>query len=528
MGKKIKKGTKGEATLYMPRSKAIRKLQLTLKDFRRLCILKGVYPREPRKKLAGRNKTYYHTKDINYLAHEKILQKFKDMKLAVKKYKKYMRKDNPEKAQRFKENMPTYTLNHLVKERYPTFADALRDLDDPLCLVNLFAVFQAHKLFDIPNDRVQQCAKLAKEFDLYIIKSRSLRKVFLSIKGIYYQADIQGQTVTWIVPYHFTQKLPAEVDYRVMLTFLEFYETMLKFINFKLYSSLSLKYPPKINVELEANLDSLSYSTLLVENKENTIETEIQNEKYRISDEFNKDETVQQMNNKYSNAHANLFEGLVFFCNREVPRYSLEFVILSFGGQVLYDTDSVDITDKRITHVITDRDIKFVQVLPNREYIQPQWVYDTVNNKVLLPIQDYAPGKALPPHLSPFVEGKEDGGYKPERQVQLEKIRGEAIEEEEEQEQQTVPKRKPERDGDEEEDEEDEEEEGYDAAKELDRLKKNKKSQEAEMKKLGESMMTKGKKKMYNMIQNGKEKQQAKASVLTAKREKLKKVKGQK
>jgi len=146
----------------------------------------------------------------------------------------------------------------------------------------------------------------------------------------------------------------------------------------------------------------------------------------------------------------------------------------------------------------------------------------------LLPIQDYAPGKALPPHLSPFVEGKEDGGYKPERQVQLEKIRGEAIEEEEEQEQQTVPKRKPERDGDEEEDEEDEEEEGYDAAKELDRLKKNKKSQEAEMKKLGESMMTKGKKKMYNMIQNGKEKQQAKASVLTAKREKLKKVKGQK
>ena len=254
MGKKIEKGKKGEATQYIPRSKAIRKLQLTLKDFRRLCILKGVYPREPNKKLQGRNKTYYHAKDINYLAHEKILQKFKEIKLAIKKYKKYMRKDDPEKAKKIKENLPTYSLNHLVKERYPTFPDALRDLDDPLCLVNLFGTFQAHKLFSIPSERAVKCARLAKEFNFYVIKSRSLRKVFLSIKGIYYQADIQGQAVTWIVPYQFTQKLPADVDYKVMLTFLEFYETMLKFTNFKLYSSINLKYPPQINVELEENL----------------------------------------------------------------------------------------------------------------------------------------------------------------------------------------------------------------------------------------------------------------------------------
>jgi len=350
----------------MPRAKAIRKLHLSLKDFRRLCILKGVYPREPNKKLQGRNKTYYHTKDINYLAHEKILDKFREMKIAMKKYKKYMRKDDPEKAKRFKENMPTYTLNHLVKERYPTFVDAIRDLDDPLCLINLFAVFQAHKLFDIPNDRVQTCMKLAKEFDLYVIKSRSLRKVFLSIKGIYYQAEIQGQTVTWIVPYHFTQKLPADVDYKVMLTFLEFYETMVKFVNFKLYSSLNLKYPPVVNTQLEANLDSFSYSTMTVENKENSIETEIQNEKYRISDEFSKDETVKQMKDKYESESVNLFEGLVFFCNREVPRYSLEFVILAFGGKVLWDTDNVDISNKTITHVLTDRDPKFLKMLPNR------------------------------------------------------------------------------------------------------------------------------------------------------------------
>lgn len=32
-------------------------------------------------------------------------------------------------------------------------------------------------------------------------------QVFLSIKGIYYQADIHGQTVTWITPYQFSQEV---------------------------------------------------------------------------------------------------------------------------------------------------------------------------------------------------------------------------------------------------------------------------------------------------------------------------------
>ena len=68
------------------------------------------------------------------------------------------------------------------------------------------------------------------------------------------------------------------------------------------------------------------------------------------------------INEKYQNENGNLFEGLVFFCSREVPRYSLEFVILAFGGEVLWETDTIDITNKKITHVITDRDPKFIKM----------------------------------------------------------------------------------------------------------------------------------------------------------------------
>lgn len=45
--------------------------------------------------------------------------------------------------------------------------------------------------------------------------------------------------------------LPADVDYRVMLTFLEFYQTLLQFVNFKLYHSLAVHYPPVLDSKLE-------------------------------------------------------------------------------------------------------------------------------------------------------------------------------------------------------------------------------------------------------------------------------------
>ena len=64
------------------------------------------------------------------------------------------------------------------------------------------------------------------------------------------QAEVQGQMITWLMPHSISQVLPKDVDYRVMLTFLEFYTTLLQFVHFRLYHSLSLSYPPVVSPEL--------------------------------------------------------------------------------------------------------------------------------------------------------------------------------------------------------------------------------------------------------------------------------------
>ena len=137
--------------------------------------------------------------------------------------------------------LPSYTLHHLVKERYPRFQDALGDLDDALTLTYLFAALPGQG--DISPQVTTKAQGLAAAWGAYCATTSVLTKSFISVKGVYLEANIHNVPVRWIVPHSFVQWMPENVDYRVMMTFFEFYETLLSFVLFKLYSDIGLRYP---------------------------------------------------------------------------------------------------------------------------------------------------------------------------------------------------------------------------------------------------------------------------------------------
>uniref|UniRef100_A0A3P9DAF5 Pescadillo homolog n=1 Tax=Maylandia zebra TaxID=106582 RepID=A0A3P9DAF5_9CICH len=569
-GLQKKKFERGSATNYITRNRARKKLQLSLPDFRRLCILKGIYPHEPKhKKKVNKGstapRTFYLLKDIRFLLHEPIVGKFREYKIFVRKLKKAYGKTEWSAVERLRENKPTYKLDHIIKERYPTFIDALRDIDDALCMCFLFSTFARTGKCHVQT--IQLCRRLTVEWMNYVIASRSLRKVFLSIKGIYYQAEVMGQLITWVVPYQFSHDHPVDVDYRVMATFTELYTTLLGFVSFRLYSSLNLVYPPKLDsngesepkeeseddyaMNSESYLEKLSaLSASLARVVSSADEEEAQLDQFPSEGEDMEKMEAREKELKQQEAQKKLFEGLKFYLNREVPRESLAFVIRCFGGQVSWDKSvcigsTYDVTDETITHQIIDRPSVGKQYI-NRYYIQPQWLYDCVNAKILLPVEDYFLGGTLPPHLSPFVEEKE-GDYVPPEKLKMmalqrgEKPGNEQEEDEEEEEEEGEQEEEEEQEEDDNGDEEDDEEEVAEEKnlKKMEEQRSQGKSlhvkvtpgklkvenkarleqeEKAEEKRLAIMMMKKKEKYLYDKIMFGKKRKVREANKLAAKR----------
>jgi hypothetical protein len=105
----------------------------------------------------------------------------------------------------------------------------------------------------------------------------------------------------------------------------------------------------------------------------------------------------------------------------------LEFCIKSFGGVVGWENEASPFKhdDPRITHQVVDRPVQgFLQTQTHasREYIQPQWVFDSINAEILLPTSSYKADSKLPPHLSPFVNDDNEG-YLPKYREEILKLK---------------------------------------------------------------------------------------------------------
>ena len=385
--------------------------------------------------------------------------------------------------------------------------DALRDLDDALSLLFLFANLPSTST--VPPKTIALCQRLCLEFEHYLITTNSLRKSFLSIKGIYYQATIQGQDILWLVPYKFVQRVTGDVDFRIMGTFVEFYTTLLGFVNFRLYTTIGLIYPPRFNAKSDeqgGELDAIVLEARAIEEpKEIELvrehvngdanggmeprqpNEEIQRQIAGIKENLDAEQEPSQGQERYQapdheindaidtfettgddadvlaqpraggNEAGTLFAPFTFFLSRETHPQPLEIILRAFGCKrigwdaVLGDgAFTNNEADPNITHQIVDRPplaslpeekqvsesssdpssttvVKPGHRVPGRTYIQPQWVWDCINEIKLLRPDLYGPGATLPPHLSPWVKPTK-GAYNPSAPLAEQEREGEAEE----------------------------------------------------------------------------------------------------
>lgn len=271
-----------------------------------------------------------------------------------------------------------------------------------------------------------------------------------------------------------------------MLSFLELHEALLTLVNFKLFHLLSLKYPPDIDTANEskggrisaivlegaptvtaaaaaatttraeatrpvaggggakpptaAQLKSLRRKLEAVE-RDGAAGAAGEAESNGAADGNSAQGEEKEEEEETGDSSAllestlppdvlalrSLFSSCVFYCGRECPISSLEFVVLSCGGTIGWDGEASRLheNDERITHRVVDRPMSPEQLIPaTREFIQPQWVYDCINARALLPTHQYRPGAHCPPHLSPFRDG--DEGYTPLERVRAVLAGGEA------------------------------------------------------------------------------------------------------
>jgi len=217
-----------------------------------------------------------------------------------------------------------------------------------------------------------------------------------------------------------------------MATFLEFYTTLLGFVNFKLYSELGLIYPPKLTFAATTSLSTLCSEDefsdeflaslglpIMKKPDANPVDQiEVDQEAAQLLGTTEADEANRRKEEE-TKILQKLFSKCKFFISREVPREMFAFAIRACGGNVSWDKTmcpgaTYDVSDESITHQLVDRP-KLKDIIVNRVYIQPQWIFDSINARKLLPIDNYLPGSILPPHLSPFIEEKEGDYIPPER-----------------------------------------------------------------------------------------------------------------
>ncbi len=233
----------------------------------------------------------------------------------------------------------------------------------------------------------------------------------------------------WLAPHEYASKFPSGVQQYILITFLEFYLELVRFVLFRLEHDFKKEMDEVIRIEDEGgepNAENFATGVVLPgQQVQGQQAVKQQEQTTRLQGAAKELGRVQK-----------LFHGFVFYVSREVPVKHIDLLVQACGGRVATECTA------SVTHVVVDRPQLPTGMThqPNVEYIQPQYVFDCLNARAVLPVHGYKMGDVLPPHISPFTvainQNAEDArvidetkkshpkivGYVPERVHQIRKF----------------------------------------------------------------------------------------------------------
>lgn len=350
---------------FVSRKMALEKLRLKSKQFDRLCILCAIYPVVPnlRNCIDQEKGWYYKIEDVRSIYYSDAYDVLCKNRNIEKRKEEYLKFDRIEKLKNIKEE--DYGLVGLVKSKYSSFGSSIADLGETLRHLYFIDMLKIHDVKDA------LC-----EFENFILKRKLLDKVFMSKKGIFYSFDVEKIKVMWQVPYpslNLDQIVEEKKDIEINLK-----ANSMPFLDFgsEIEDEESSDTIVDTNDPNKLDISLIKYSAPLM-----AIHLKLSLHKYNL---LYKD---VKSNRKGIFQHKK-----VCVCVDSI-KTQIEF-ILKHEDALIVSLDESEIVIAETVDIIN----------PGILYIQPQFVFDSLNSGYLLDYEPYYVGKTLPIHKSPFPD----------------------------------------------------------------------------------------------------------------------------
>lgn len=348
---------------FVSRKIALEKLKLTNGKFNRLCVISNVYPIIADKKHCYDKEEgwYYYIDDIKKIFYSNAYETLN------KNYQNEERRIEFSKNQQFSRasNIKDDEINYvdLVKQKYPSLGMSLEGLGNTVKNLYLAKLL----LMDNIDEDLQN-------FENFVIRKGILNRAFLSKKGAYLSFNCNKIIVCWFVPYLGTKLdeiIEEKSDDIIVKPTVDF-----EFLDFGSISEESNDEEDKKEADDPNKFDIslLKYALPLLKIHLKLILFKLE--------KLIPDCTVN-----------GIFSRGKYCVMTQSIKYLIEFVIKAGGGEIV-NQDEAEIIITETIETLRD----------NVKYLQPQYIFDSINESKLVDLNSYLIGKQCPIHKSPFPD----------------------------------------------------------------------------------------------------------------------------